>query len=763
LLLQGFSEALGHIRDLAGLVARSHGAPVRAYLPFLRERFDLRQFKGIHPVFLMTLLRVADYFQIEAERAPVQVLQVKKLASPVSDGEWRAHEAIKDVRHTHEDPEALYIDALPGDATTFFRVQSWLQGIQAELDASWAVIGEVFGRYEGLNKLGLVLRRVRSSIDDLEQLAGKVSYLPLRAAFRVSDADLLKLLIEPLYGDRPEIALRELIQNAVDAVRELAQLRIELAESSGTLETEERPEVEIALDRDPQGGGFVSVSDSGIGMTASIVIDYFLTAGASFRRSEEWRRIFENSDGRSKVLRAGRFGVGALASFLLGPEIEVTTRHAEQATGIGFRASVESDLIELKYVDRPVGTTVKIRISEEMLGRLEADEWDWYCLEWPSVSRSILGRKLNQRWTVPDRPNRLPRGWRRLGQSTFSDVLWTHGDAPGLVCNGIRVGETAGVYSGHRYESHSWERDYGLTMPNVAVFDPDGLLRLNLQRTELVDDGLPFNDLLATEVIDDFLAFALVKGPEEWPDGEAEVARYPGSRRRGAYAYDYPGRPEVDWLYTSDGFSYLDGGMIGRMGLRSIIVARGFTREVGRYSETAAILMEEGGSAKEVDQWLREVLWSVWEGPKPFHRARWDAGGDMVLRTLRRDGVRMLLTNGLAERLHRLPKTLLEALTFDAVGGGWALVTMGDCPSETVEFMSLLREAGSGGGRRVGIVEHYIAGAGDAPLSPISVRWLKIFGQEVIPYEIKARKLKLAKAYGRLAKYVSAHQDEVGD
>ena len=47
--------------------------------------------------------------------------------------------------------------------------------------------------------------------------SSEVQYLPVKAAFRGSDADLLKLLIEPLYGNRPEIGLRELIQNAVDA------------------------------------------------------------------------------------------------------------------------------------------------------------------------------------------------------------------------------------------------------------------------------------------------------------------------------------------------------------------------------------------------------------------------------------------------------------------------------------------------------------------------------------------------------------------
>lgn len=74
LLLASFSEANDHIPALAGLIARSHGADIRAYLPFLRRHFDVRQFKRVHAVFLMTLLRVSDYLQLDSDRAPSQML-----------------------------------------------------------------------------------------------------------------------------------------------------------------------------------------------------------------------------------------------------------------------------------------------------------------------------------------------------------------------------------------------------------------------------------------------------------------------------------------------------------------------------------------------------------------------------------------------------------------------------------------------------------------------------------------------------------------
>src|SRR5438309_588053 len=57
--------------------------------------------------------------------------------------------------------------------------------------------------------------------------------------------------------------------------------------------------------------------------------------------------------------------------------------------------------------------------------------------------------------------------------------------------------------------SAKWGERFGLKLPNVAVFDPDGHLPLNLQRTGLTEATYPFDELLAVDVIRDFIAFSL--------------------------------------------------------------------------------------------------------------------------------------------------------------------------------------------------------------------------------------------------------------
>jgi len=153
------SEAIPKLADLAGLVARSHGCSIRSVLPYLSHRhFNLLETRDAHAVYLMTLLRVADSLHLHAERAPGGQTRIQKLASPISRREWAAHQAIYDVRlDTDADPEAVVVDvdqANLHDVTTYFRLRDWLQALQSELDHSWALLGEVYGRNPRLSKLG---------------------------------------------------------------------------------------------------------------------------------------------------------------------------------------------------------------------------------------------------------------------------------------------------------------------------------------------------------------------------------------------------------------------------------------------------------------------------------------------------------------------------------------------------------------------------------------------------------------------------------
>jgi molecular chaperone HtpG len=65
-LLSGLSPQYS---DLIGTIARSHGLQLRSTFDYLRENYDIRDYRHIHIIFLMVLIRIADFLQIQSARA----------------------------------------------------------------------------------------------------------------------------------------------------------------------------------------------------------------------------------------------------------------------------------------------------------------------------------------------------------------------------------------------------------------------------------------------------------------------------------------------------------------------------------------------------------------------------------------------------------------------------------------------------------------------------------------------------------------------
>lgn len=503
---------LASFADLAGLVARSHNM-------YLRDTFDYLQQKhwgrltcqNAHPVFLMVILRIADYLEVRSDRINSTALAIQRLRSPISVEEQSNHLAVHEVRPDEHDEEAIFVIARPPSARLFLKLQSLLKGLQSELDTSWAVLGEVYSKQPNLSCFGIRLRRVRSNLDVPSEYLRREEppYFPVRAAFDTTGADLLKLLIKPLYGDRPDIGVRELLQNALDAVHEL---RVWAADH-GDPKMEKVPlpdqeaDVLISIDEDEAGEAWLTVRDKGIGMTVEVVRDYFLKAGASYRESPAWRRSFEDEKG-ARVLRSGRFGIGALAAFLLGDFVKVASRHiAEPAEeGVTFSASMACDLIELQRTRLAhIGSTVQVKLSQSALRYLSADchRWDWYILDDPRVELRMFGGRLNQSLVLS-----LPGGGRsdnflNFSHSVFSSIYWGYLDEKQhLICNGIRVKEVG----------PSFQRILP-RLPTLCVFDPDGRLPLTLQRQDTVSAELPFRAELEVELAREICAFLLLHAP----------------------------------------------------------------------------------------------------------------------------------------------------------------------------------------------------------------------------------------------------------
>ena len=610
-----FQDKYEHIPHIAGAVARSHGSSIRDALPFI-EPFSVRELKGAHPTYLMTLLRIADSMHIHSERAPGGKKAIQKRTSPISKREFAAHQAIADVRLNSEpDPEAIFIEVTPTkllQTETYFRIKEWLINLQSELDSSWAILGEIYGRYD-LNNLWLTVRRVNSNLNK-HSLLSILPFYPVKAYFGAGNANFLKLLVKPLYGNRPEIAIRELMQNAIDAVREHDYLqRSGLLKDSSEypIIDEKYPDADISIGFYSQESFkgdtanipkswqyWIEVKDKGVGMTPRSITDYFLKAGSTFRNSDYWKGAFLNESGESKVLRSGRFGVGVLAAFLIGDQINVTTRHFTEKSGIWFVAGLDDEYIQFNKVNGPIGTSIKIRCDKEIFDELGTRYHyyyvHWYYLSWPKiVCRTDNEYKLpykedsnneedSQEDLFPFIPNQdaiLPPDWRRIRCKGFADIHWRYEKygSSALYCNGIKIPLESGdiVWKDPKYEKRPWmlsrRSDDPLVpqIPTVSVFDPNGKLNLNLARDSLTTKTYPFSKTLLKSVYLDIIAHSLVCGP----DRQAKSKEFSKLKQMAYVGLKDSARYQTtQWLYTKTGFTIADSYMANTLLLKRIII-----------------------------------------------------------------------------------------------------------------------------------------------------------------------------------------------
>ncbi len=366
-------------------------------------------------------------------------------------------------------------------------------------------------------------------------------------------------------------------------------------------------------------------------MRSDTIQNYFLRAGASFRRSAEWAREFLDEKGQPRVIRAGRFGIGAFAVFLLGPSFKLWTRHADVDESMGYtiEASANSQLIEILRVgDLPVGTTIEVEVSTESaeaLG-LDDDEYteysgpggdtDWFCWEWPKVvKRVVRGAKpveLDQQFASPVRRSKLPPEWSVIHPEGFDAVYWTFSEAPPLVCNGLKIADPREDSWDVGDAGFDWPNETQLRSPNIAVLDSAANLPLTTQRYKLSQDTVPFVDELARDVLLSFIAHALVCGPMSQTEA---LSMQRGHPLRPGIVSEYTGRLQTTpfangllrWCSTSVGmvptdpwlYTLLNSGACLLYGTLAVDPPRSF----GQLSALATLLERARATGHAILPW----------------------------------------------------------------------------------------------------------------------------------------------------------------
>lgn len=271
------------------------------------------------------LLRLADILDFDCSRAPRSLYYYLGLDNPqTSDEQFSQLEWLKHlksygfgffpVRHKKSIVEfPLLFNATCEDPTAYQKVNEYIDWVEYEL----GVCNLELAKYSSKWKKRLILPcKVERHIHANGFEAGDFS-------FHVDKDRIIELLKGDNIYNNKGVFVRELLQNALDAVR----TRRQIEKNSVSW----KPEINI-YSWTSGNYNWLSIDDNGIGMTKEIIKNYFLRIGCSYYESDEFKATFGNEDYEP----TSRFGIGILSCFIADNDIsriEVSTKHFQDTDG----------------------------------------------------------------------------------------------------------------------------------------------------------------------------------------------------------------------------------------------------------------------------------------------------------------------------------------------------------------------------------------------------------------------------------------------
>jgi hypothetical protein len=352
--------------SVIGKIAASHHLPVTKLPTFLPHSVgaisSVPTAWTVDPLKLACLLRAADAAHIDERRAP-KFLALLLRPHGVSKLHWNFQGKLAKPRL---DSDVLVFTSGPefglADADAWWLCFDTISMVDRELRDCDVLL-------EDFQLPRFAAKRVRGaeSPKAMAELIKTKEWEPVDTSIRVADVPRVAEMLggARLYGRNNSVPIRELIQNATDAIAARCFL-------------EPRPQgygrVRIWLEQQANIWQ-LNVEDNGVGMSERTLTETLLDFGNSFWSSEAVKTEFPGllAKGMKPI---GRFGIGFFSVFMLGDIVRVISQrydHAKESTSVlEFRSGLEMRPILRKATKaeylRDGGTKVVIDLKSAPFG-----------------------------------------------------------------------------------------------------------------------------------------------------------------------------------------------------------------------------------------------------------------------------------------------------------------------------------------------------------------------------------------------------------
>lgn len=260
--------------------------------------------------YCAAVLRLVDVLDFDRERTPSSLFKAigienKKLPGfKISLTEWNKQMAVHSIVF---DDNAIHVNADSTSPSIEQAIKKMCQDVEREVRDTTSFIRnnpEDVTKIYSL-KLPLVVDcQVRSR-----------GYVYKDYSIHLNEGAIVNLLMGENLYENAQVAVRELLQNAIDACQVMKEV------ATGYI-----PSIRLSTQTDTEGRVWLVVKDNGIGMDNLVLTNYFFKVGNSYYQSTDFK-TFAQQKKITQFNPISRFGIGLLSVFMIGDVLKVTTQN----------------------------------------------------------------------------------------------------------------------------------------------------------------------------------------------------------------------------------------------------------------------------------------------------------------------------------------------------------------------------------------------------------------------------------------------------
>lgn len=301
------------------------------------------------------ILRLADILDFDSKRTPAILYSHLYVRHPVSLLEWNKHRAVEawEIKS-----DIIQFSARCSHPAIEASIHEFCNFIDHELSICNNIVTVLNDFNRNIDRdipLKFPLKVDRDKIQTKKNIRNEPLYIYRDTQFNLSKRQVIDLLMgTKLYGN-PQVALRELLQNSIDA----CLLREAQEKKWNNLY---KPEIKVKYYSEGEDT-VLEVIDNGTGMDQYIIDTYYSKVGSSFYKSADFYNL--KSESNADFTPTSRFGIGILSCFMVADTLIVDTKrvYAPHASSDPINITVEGQesIFWIKNGNRETpGTTTKL-------------------------------------------------------------------------------------------------------------------------------------------------------------------------------------------------------------------------------------------------------------------------------------------------------------------------------------------------------------------------------------------------------------------